>query len=351
MVRILCDGIMTIRNIVVVFLLLTLISVPALAGRGDKSGTAAAPELLIPVGAGAIGQGGASLATISGLESIYWNPAGLARMNYGSAVMFSHSSYIADLGIDYFAAGTQIFGSAYLGLTVKSLSFGQIPVTTEDQPDGTGETTSPTFLTIGGTFSRLVSDKISVGITANYVYEKMAEVNASTFAVNAGVQYSGLGGIDGLSVGVALKNLGPALKYDGQGLERIVQLNDALQPTEKVKLEAASNDLPSTIEVGLGYSTQIATQGRINFSSTFQNNNYSEDEYKLGVEYAYDSKIFVRGGYAFSSEGEGQEYIFGLSGGVGFRSTIGGIEATVNYAYRSVRYFSGTHVIEVGLGF
>ena len=330
---------------------LLLSAYPLHAGRGDKSGTAAAPELLVPVGARAIGQGGASLATISGLESIFWNPAGLARMERATSVMFSHTNYLADIGVDYVAAGAEVFGDAYLALTVKSLSFGQIPVTTEDQPDGTGELTSPTYLTMGGTFSRLISDRISAGVTANFVYEKMANVTASTFAFTAGVQYAGLGGIDGLSVGVALKNLGPALKYDGDGLERLVVVNDATRPSATLKLEAASDDLPSTIEVGVGYTTAFAAQGQLTLSSTFQNNNFSEDEYKLGAEYVYDSRFFVRGGYDFSSESEGQEYVFGLAAGLGVRSMISGVEVTVNYAYRSVKYFGGSHVIDLELGF
>ncbi len=321
------------------------------AGRGDKSGTAAAPELLIPVGARTIALSGASLSTVSGLESIFWNPAGLSRMQHPFSIMFSHTTYLSDIGVDYVAIGGEAFGSAAVALTLKSLSFGQIPITTEDHPDGTGETASPTFMIIGGTFSRQISDRISTGITVNYVYEKMLKVSASTFAFNAGVQYVGLGGIEGLSVGVCLKNIGPALKYDGEGLERLVDVTDASRPPSILKLDATADDLPSTIEIGLGYSTTLTPQGQINISSTFQNNNFSEDEYKLGMEYIYDNRIFLRSGYAFASEADGQEYIFGFSAGAGVRSTVQGIEVIVNYGYRSVQFFAGSHVIDVTLGF
>ncbi|HEV8538175.1 MAG TPA: PorV/PorQ family protein [Bacteroidota bacterium] len=335
----------------IVSLLLILISAsPSPAGRGDKSGTAAAPELLIPLGARAIAQGGASLSMVTGLESIYWNPAGLARMERRASAMFSHTSYLADIGVDYVAVGGEVSGFGSLALTLRSLSFGEIPVTTEDEPDGTGESTSPTFLTIGGTFSRHISDRISAGITSNVVYEKMANVSATTFAFNAGVQYDGIGGIDGLSVGVVIKNIGPSLKYDGEGLERDVEVNDALNSQSTLTIDAATSQLPSTIEVGLGYTSMLGARGQLRLSSVFQNNDFSEDEYKLGGEYVYDGKVFVRGGYSMASESEGQEYIYGLSGGVGIVSMISGVEVQINYAYRAARYFGGNHVIDVIIG-
>ena len=154
----------------------------AYGGRGDKSGTAAAPELLIPVGARSIGIGGASLATAAGVEALYWNPAGLARAEGGTVVMFSHMSYLAEIGVEYGALSTRLGSIGYVGLAVKSLSVGEIPITTEDQPDGTGGTASPTFLVIGGTFSRQLSDRIFVGVTSNVVYEKMDRVSATGVA-------------------------------------------------------------------------------------------------------------------------------------------------------------------------
>ena len=169
------------------------------AGRGDKSGTSAAPELLIPVGARSIALGGASLATITGVEAIYWNPAGLARSSPAFDLMVSHMSYLADIGVNYFAASRNFADVGSVGLAVKSLAIDDIPITTEDQPDGTGETTSPTFLVVGGAFSRRMSDKISVGIVANLVFEQMARVSARGISFSGGVQYTGLGGMEGLS--------------------------------------------------------------------------------------------------------------------------------------------------------
>src|SRR5207249_1202097 len=152
-----------------------------------------------------------------------------------------------------------------------------------------------------------LSEKISVGLTAHFIYEKMGSVSSSGFAFDGGVQYTGLGGIDGLSVGVALKNIGPKMTYDGDGLDHTVTVSDALLTSSTLRIQASPADLPSTIEVGLGYATPVSDNGRITCTAAFVNNNFSDDEYRAGLEYAYDSRLSIRGGYDFSSQEEGGE--------------------------------------------
>ena len=341
-------------SIVRVLLLMSLIivnSTQLFAGRGDKAGTAAATQLLIPVGARSIALGGSSLASVKGIEAIYYNPAGLTFSNHVTSAMFSHMSYISEISVDYFAIGHNFNRFGYIGLNVKSLSFGEISVTTEDAPDGTGEFVSPTFVTMGGTIARNISDRIAVGVTSNFIYERMGNVSVSAIAFDAGVQYTGLGGIEGLNFGAAVKNFGPRLRYGGDGLFRTGRLTDILRPEIKVKIEAASADLPSTIEIGLGYTTPLSENGRIYVTSMFQNNNFSDDEYKFGAEYSYQEIFFVRGGFAFATQDVVSDYIFGPSGGVGVRTDINDMDISVDYAYRSVKYFEGNHVFSIIVNF
>ena len=46
-----------------------------------KVGTTAAKFLSIPVGARAVGMGGAFVAVADDASSLYWNPAGIARLS------------------------------------------------------------------------------------------------------------------------------------------------------------------------------------------------------------------------------------------------------------------------------
>ncbi|MCW9097306.1 MAG: hypothetical protein OQJ93_07945, partial [Ignavibacteriaceae bacterium] len=78
-----------ISLLTVVFALLLMLDV-AYAGGGNRTGTAGAAELLIPVGPRGIAMGEANVATSFGLEALFWNPAGVAKMENSSQVMFSH---------------------------------------------------------------------------------------------------------------------------------------------------------------------------------------------------------------------------------------------------------------------
>ena len=141
-----------------------LLAASAVFGAGqNRAGTAAASELLIPVGARAMALGGSSVATTSGIEALYWNPAGLTRASTDATLAFSTMSYLADTRVNYLALAGRFEGVGSLAIDIKAMDFGDIPVTTETQPDGTGASFSPTFFTIGGHFSRDLTDRIALG--------------------------------------------------------------------------------------------------------------------------------------------------------------------------------------------
>lgn len=233
--------------------ILTILFVAQLSfAQSTRAGTAGAMELVLPVGARGIALGGSNLANTADLEAMYWNPAGLSLMKQSVSAMFSHMSYIADISVEYMAVGVNFQGFGSVGLSLKTINFGDISHTTEDAIDGIG-TYSPQFYTLGLTFSRELTDKIHVGATANFISENMMRTSASGFAVTAGIQYKGLIAIKGLSVGIALKNLGPDMKYDGADLYRVADAQSTLRGDQLYKIEAAPFGLPSVLEMGLAY--------------------------------------------------------------------------------------------------
>ena len=331
----------------------------AFAGGETRVGTNAAAELTIPVGARDLALGGSSIATTSGIDAIFWNPAGLARSKYGANAMFSHMSYIADIGVEYVAVSAAFEGLGSLGISLKTLSIGNIDITTEDSPDGTGEVMSPTMVNLGLTYSKLLTDRISVGTTFNVISEQFDKVSSNGFAFSAGVQYSGLGGVNGLSLGVAVKNIGPQMKFDGDGLLRSGNANDVLRPNSFYRVTAASYELPSTIELGLAYKVDVGEQNAVNITGLFQNNNFAGDEYKLGAEYAFNNMFFVRAAYGFSQSTEDKSLpvddkstnIYGFTAGAGVNYEIEGATVSFNYAYRATKFFDANHIISIGIGF
>jgi len=330
------------------------------AGGGRRSGTAGATELLIPVGARGIALGGSTIANSYGLEALYWNPANIARLgDYSTNVLVSHMDHIADIGVEYGAISTDIESFGSLAFSIKSLSIGDIPVTTVQNPDGTGALFSPTFLTMGLTYARMLSDRIAVGLTANLISEEIDRVSATGVAFNVGVSYSDFADLTGLTIAFVMKNIGPQMQFDGPGLLIQAETPEFNRSGQLYKIDSAPFELPSILELGFSYQYDINAQNSMQFGGVFANNNFYGDELKGGLEYGYDKTFFVRLGY-FNAIGMGTEFstssdynTYGFNAGFGLNYDIGGVELKVDYAYRAVQYdaLGDNHAFSIGFGF
>jgi hypothetical protein len=197
----------------------------------------------------------------------------------------------------------------------------------------------------------LLTDRISVGLTVNLISERIDRVSATGVAFNVGLQYSSFAGLSGLSIGVAVKNVGPAMQFDGSGLLRPADPDDVSRPQSPLKIEAATDELPSSIELGVGYSYRVQEDHMLTLNGLFQNNNLSDDEYRLGLEYGFDNTLFLRGGYDFSQETISDSYIYGFTAGAGLAYSFGDLRLNVDYAFRDVEFFQSNHVFAIGIGF
>jgi hypothetical protein len=276
----------------------------------------------------------------------------VAKSDNSANIIFSHMSYIADIGVEYGAVSGRFGDLGTFALSVKSLSVGDIPVTTTEAPDGTGQNYSPQYFTAGITYSRMLSDRISVGITTNLISETVEDVSATGVAFNVGVIYDNLANINGLSLGVVVKNIGPQMQFDGPALYVVGDVEDQNRPPQYLKLESAPFELPASIELGMGYRAAMSENANVLFAGTFQSNNFSEDEYKLGAEAAINKMFFVRVGYSMApSTPDDSDYLYGFTAGAGIEYNLGDAVLGVDYAYRDVEFFSGNHVIAIRLGF
>lgn len=318
----------------------------------NRAGTAAGMELLIPVGARDMALGGASIATTAGIEALHWNPAGLARAKDNANMMFSTMSYLADIRVNYLATSARFGQLGSFALSIKTLDFGDIPITTETQPDGTGGTFSPTFFTLGVTYGRALTDRITVGSTLHYIVNRIERVDATSASFSAGLQYANLGGIDGLDMGVAIKHIGTRMQFDGPGLVRSGQLDQLRRPGAFYQVEASSADLPSTFELGLGYRYAPAESSQLNLGSVFRHNNFALDQWKVGAEYMHHNFFAVRGGFDYAPDAEGEEHLFGSSFGFGLKMELGGLkDVRVDYAYTSADLFDALNTFTFQIGF
>jgi hypothetical protein len=178
-----------LKKIILSLIGLALILTSLEAGTSKRKGTAGAEELRIPVGSRGVALGGGVVAEVNGVDALFWNPAGASFTNKSAEAMFSHVTWIADIKVNYLSAIANFGGVGVFGVSLKSLDFGEIPVTTVDEPDGTGERFSPTFLTAAVSYSRRMTDRIYVGANLKLISERILRESATGFAVDIGLQY------------------------------------------------------------------------------------------------------------------------------------------------------------------
>ncbi len=356
-----------VQRALVLTALLGLAAGPAFAGSQARKGTAGAMELRIPVGARGTALGGAVASDITGVESMFWNPAGLAEVT-GTDVMFSHQNYFADMKLNYAGVATNVGALGVLGMSVKVLSIGDIIVTTEQAPDGTGEILTPTFAVLGASWARKFTDRVNFGGSLSYVTESVADNNANGLAFDFGVQY--ITDWHGFRMGMVIKNFGTSMQYDGPGFE-ISVLDPNQDPNagvHKVSYEASKFEMPSYLQLSANYNIVQSSKGRLTALAAFQNNNFSGDNLRGGLEWTYRDLFALRGSYFGSFDGtidqvtgdetykfkSGDDLYSGWAFGAGINTRVG--EASklgVDFAYRPIKdsLFDDTYELGVHLRF
>ena len=318
----------------------------AFDGR-DRSGTAGATHLLVPVTARSASLGTtltSGLANLNGIEALYANPAGLA-LNQGTSVLFSRMEYVADIGINH-AGVAQRFGNNNVAFTLSAWDFGDIPLQTEASPEVSDLSWSATYVTAGISYARQFTDRISAGITAKYVGERIDDTNAGGMAFDAGMTY--VVGESGLRFGVALKNFGTERAFGGTGLVRFTRFDDPASPNRAVAFEGADYELPSLLNFGVSYSRDIAAGSVVTVLGNFRSNSFSEDQYSGGLELNLRNILFLRGGYQLQENMDNSFYT-GLNLGAGLNLDLNGTAFTVDYAYRATDFFDNVQLITAGI--
>lgn len=333
-----------------ILLILSVFSLTAVyAGDLDRVGTVSGVQLLIPVGARSIALGGASVSNVTGAEALYWNPAGLAY-SPRAEFMFNNMQYIADIDVNYLAVTFNGKSIGSFGIDIKNLNFGDIEETTEDFPDGTGVTYSPTFVVFGVSYARLLTDRIAAGVTAKFIHENVMQTGASSMAIDLGVQYS-FG--NNLRLGVTMQNVGTKMQYDGRDLEEARPISGGSLITDNgyYKGVALKSDIPSLFAFGLNYTVNVNEENNFVVSGAFTNFNDASDLLYGGVEYGFKNLFFLRGGYNYEVQ-SGSDQIFGASFGAGLSYPLGSFNFGLDYAWRQLTdYFESNHIFTIKLAF
>ena len=319
------------------------------AGNPDRQGEAGAYELLLNPWARSAGLHTMTTSMITGVEATRLNVAGLARLNK-SELVIGHTILFDGTGMSLNSIGfAQRIGEAgVFGLTLTSMDFGDIAITTDAVPEGTGATYSPSFFHMGVSYAHMFENKVSVGILMCGISESIADLNAFGFALDAGVQYV-TGAEDNFKFGIALRNVGTPMRFGGEGLSfQTPNPNSDVNYQLTVNQRAAKFELPSVLNLGVSYDFLFGPRHRLTILGNFTANSFSRDQVGGGAEYAFNEMFMVRAGYKYElGQTALQESVYtGLAAGVTLEVPMKKQSTNrfaVDYAYQSTSPFSGTH--------
>lgn len=335
-----------------------LVLVSLALSQGARNGTEAASQLLIHQGARYL-SGGGSVATVDGVESAYWNPAGLAK-DQGITALFSNRSYIGGMNVNFFGVGLNTGKLGTFGLSGRMLDVGDINVTDIYHPDGTGEILTPSYFVVGLSYAKRLSDRTGMGFSINYINEGFGRVNATGVTVDAGVQYENFLDLEGLDVGVALRNFGSPMRYGGQGLWVNAEASGSSRQTDWYKVEAGQFDMPFIMDIGAAYNV-----AGVQLGATYEVNHFSQDKIKLMAEYGFEDIAAVRVGYLMDVEDAKDDkdtpdidestMLENIFAGPSFGASLNllkliGLDLSIDYAMFMTEYFDDNHVISLRFG-
>lgn len=292
----------------VIFLWILLVVLVALFGdisvAGPNAGTTAADFLLIGVGAGAAGMGGAYSAISQGASAVYWNPAGLVGMERAE-VSFSHYSWYQDINLEHGAIAFPLGERLTVAASVTFLDYGMIEgYDLNGMP--TGEITAYDWsggLSVG--FG--LTDQLSVGATGKFVNQKMANISAATVAGDLGITYRA----DRFAAALVLTNNGKSMKFDeyNEKLPAAARLAVAISPFSPL------------------FTTSVEVEKRIEGDLVV----------RQGTQLGFAERYFLRAGFSYFPSDDLRPFGSGFSMGAGLRLS----RATMDYAYSTRDSYAG----------
>jgi hypothetical protein len=304
------------------------------AGSFAKVGTSGAQFLKIGLGARGTAMGGAFIATADDPSAAFWNPACLVRVP-GTQVQFTGMQWFADIIYGAGIVSHEIIGVGTLSAQFAMLQSGDMDVTTVTHPEGTGETFSCNNMVAGFSFSRMLTDRFSAGMTVKYVREQWDDVSAGGIAVDIGTLYDT--GFKTLRIGMTIQHFGGEITPGGE-YTTYYSGNDSTEVYE-------SYSMPMIFKLGM--AMDIINRGPHFLTVEVDGIHPCDNVEQLGIgtEYWYNNMFALRGGYRINTDEEG------LTAGAGFNIPVSGKTISLDYAYADWNRLDMVHQASLGFAF
>jgi hypothetical protein len=338
-------------------------------------GTTSAEFLLLGASARGAALGTSFSAIANDVSALYYNPAGIALQRTSG---FSASAYDYVANTNYAWAGLSFPFSGRtraFGLQFGTFGFGDQPVYTVEQPDGTGSVYSVSETFGGLTYAQNFSDRFSAGLTAKFIFDNLGGATGSAFAVDFGTNFHSRLGGHPIQFSFTLMNLGSSISYGGDPL--IVQVpRDSVPgvPTvpnnpQQGQLSTKAYGLPTVFKVALGYDIVSKTDTRWTLIGDFNQQISNKASFGFGTEadfkrlggsgfgaalrvsYSYQPANNLTPTQLASSVAD-EENLQGLAfgGGLSFQ-TASKFSLGLDYAYRYMGTLGPTNFFTFSVGF
>lgn len=259
-----------------------------------KTATAGFVFLELPVNARTTGLGEAGI-TLSDLNSdgIFVNPAISGFTNRSHTVSLSYSPYFAE--IKQYAASYS-FNSNLGVFSIGALMFdyGSMPKTQKVAGQRVYNiigSFSSRSLAFALSYSKMLTDKFSFGISLKYVNEKIDIYSASNTLLDGGVLY--YTGLSSLRIGATIQNFGTDAKF----------INDPFKMPAVLKLGAAAEILGD-----------FNSDYRITTIMEAIHPNDGDERLNTGLEFSWNNIFSIRGGYKLFYDEETYSFGIGING-------------------------------------
>ncbi|MCX7875105.1 MAG: PorV/PorQ family protein [Melioribacteraceae bacterium] len=338
------------KKLIMVLILAAFTLQPILAQTVTKTGTTAAKFLSIGVGARANAMGGAYSSVANDVSAIYWNPAGIASVNE-TQTLFTYTRMFADININYFGFVIPAGDYGTFGASVTALNVGDMEVTTEFLPDGTGEKFSAGSYAFTLSYAKYITENFAVGANVKYIRESIYNSSASGVAFDIGTVF--MTPFYGIKFASSISNYGSKMQMSGDDLlvrhdpdpQRAGnnQTIDAYYKTDEF-------ELPLRLQVGISRDFRILDEHRLTFAIDATHPNDNHQWVNVGGEISlFNDLVSLRGGYKTLFLKDTQE---GLTLGAGIKyDGLGFFKIAVDYSYQQLKFLDNMHSFTILLGF
>jgi hypothetical protein len=266
--------------------LLLALCVSQMDAQTRKAGINSAAFLKVGVGARQVALGSAVTTLNGDANNMFWNPAGVALTEQTAQASFTHNNWIGGLAQEAVAASYNLSDIGTIGIGFMSFGISGIPAQRDNgyadpllHAQEVDLATSSTYdyqdLLLQLTYSRYITDNLTLGATAKYIHEKIDDQAAAAVGFDLGAIYN-IGTL-GWKIGARVNNLGSDIKF-----------YDYASP-----IPLTFSIGTSMVPVELGKTKWMVALDMVKPQDGVQ-------YYYMGTELGFDNTFFIRGGWKFN---------------------------------------------------